>query len=210
MFNMQGLHLIQNETSRSFLLELIKISENQMEMLFSAFLKSKCTIMALMPLRDSYSSVADSFFCLSSHTAKVNRSKLADTLLTCHLCRSVHLQSIQFILFVQWHHSLHGAVCRDAERSAERSKVSPSYCVRVTGSLAWGQRLLGYSRIVCDLALHHRAMCEKAKAFSEVASSQFASNSPPIQPVAMRFAGKHRRIQPPLGNSVLVRIVPVV
>ncbi|KAL1255791.1 hypothetical protein QQF64_013852 [Cirrhinus molitorella] len=51
--------------------------------------------------------------------------------------------------------------------------------------------------------------CEKAKAFFEVASSQFASNSPPIQPVAMRFAGEHRRIRPPwaiLGLSVLSRL----
>lgn len=153
-------------------------------------------------LVDSYLSVTDSFFCVSSHTACVNRSKLADTLLTCHLCRSVHLQSIQFIPFVQRHHSLRGVVCRDAERS----KVLPGYCVRVTGSLAWGQRLLGYSRIVRDLAVHHRVTCEKAKAFFEVASSQFASNSPPIQPVAMRFMGDHKRIWPPLailGLSVL-------
>lgn len=104
-----------------------------------------------------YSSVTDSFFCLSSHTASVNRSKLTDTLLTCHLCRSVHLQSIQFIPFVQRHHSLHGAVCRDAERSTERSKVWPGYCVGVTGILARGQRFQGYSRTVRDLALHHRA-----------------------------------------------------
>ncbi len=39
--------------------------------------------------------------------------------------------------------------------------------------------------------------CEKAKAFFGVASSQFASNSPPIQPVAMRFAGERRQIRPP-------------
>jgi len=81
-----------------------------------------------MPLRDSYSSVADSLFGLSSHTARVNRSKLADTLLTCHLCRSVHLQSIQFILFVQ------SAWCCLSRRWALRREVKRFRSATVLGS----------------------------------------------------------------------------
>ncbi len=157
-----------------------------------------------------YSSVTDSFFCLSSHTAVVNRSKLTDTLLTCHLCRSVHLQSIQFILFVQLHHSLHGAVCRDAECSTERSKVWPGCCVGVTGSLAWGQRLQGYSRMVRDLALHHRASVWESKSFiwGRILSICFKLTSHSTCCYEIRWRAQANSA--PLGNSGLVRIVPVV